>query len=353
MMEGISEKIALTGYSRGAGCGCKIAPKVLEEIIGKNFVRPDQKLLVGNDSKDDAAVYDLGDGRALIATTDFFTPIVDDAYDFGRIAAANAISDVYAMGGTPMLALAILGWPIEKISKTIANEVIEGAKSICALAGISIAGGHSIDSAEPIFGLSVNGMVEIKNLKKNNTARPGDSIFLTKPIGIGILTTAEKRKVLRNEDTGRAVTHMIQLNSIGSKLGRQKHVTSMTDVTGFGLAGHLTEMADGSGTTMEIEWNSVPVIEGIGYYLSQRIFPDATSRNWAAYGPGISFRKGVPVSEAFSLLPDPQTNGGLLFTVKEEGVREVQELLKENGLENHIHPIGRVIERTDKRIQVV
>lgn len=353
MMDATREKIGLTGYSRAAGCGCKIPPKALEEIIGKSLVHPDHKLLVGNHSNDDAAVYDIGAGRALIATTDFFTPIVDDAYDFGRIAAANAISDVYAMGGTPILALAILGWPIEKLSKTTANEVIEGAKNICALAGIAIAGGHSIDSAEPIFGLAVNGIIDIKHLKKNNTALPGDVIFLTKPIGIGILTTAEKRNALRHEDTGRAVTQMIQLNSIGSKLGLLENVTSMTDVTGFGLAGHLTEMAEGSETTMEIEWSNVPIIEGIGYYLSQRIFPDATSRNWSSYGTGISFRKGVPVSEAFSLLPDPQTNGGLLFTVKEEGVIEVQELLKQNGLQNHISPIGRVIEKTDKRVQVV
>lgn len=352
-MNATSEKIALTGYSRGAGCGCKIAPKVLEEILGGSIVLPDHKLIVGNHSKDDAAVYDMGGGRALIATTDFFTPIVDDAYDFGRIAAANAISDVYAMGGKPMLALAILGWPIEKLSKELAHEVIEGAKSICALAGIPIAGGHSIDSAEPIFGLAVNGMVDIKHLKKNNTAQAGDLIFLTKPIGLGILTTAEKRNALREGDAGRAVNQMIQLNSIGSKLGTFESVTSMTDVTGFGLAGHLIEMAAGSDTTMEIEWNNVPLIEGVGYYLSQKIFPDATSRNWSSYGTGISFRKGVSISEAFSLLPDPQTNGGLLFTVKEDGVKGVQELLKQNGLADHVNPIGKVIEKTEKRIQVI
>ena len=348
------EKIALTQYSRGAGCGCKIAPKALEEILSGNFIAPDNRLLlVGNDSKDDAAVYDLGDGRALISTTDFFTPVVDDAVDFGRIAAANAISDVYAMGGKPFLALAILGWPVEKLPTSLARKVIEGARSICAEAGIPLAGGHSIDSSEPIFGLAVSGSVDIRNLKKNNTAEPGDFIFLTKAIGVGILTTAEKRKALLEEHSGVAVKQMIRLNSIGSTLGTIESITAMTDVTGFGLGGHLMEMAEGSNTTMEIEWKKVPVMQGLAYYLSQRIFPDATSRNWSAYGSRIGFRKGVPVAEAFSLLPDPQTNGGLLFTVNEKGLKEVQELLKQNGMSNHLEPIGRVREKGEKLISII
>ncbi|MBC7689304.1 MAG: selenide, water dikinase SelD, partial [Aquabacterium sp.] len=243
-----ADKIKLTQYSHGAGCGCKIAPKILDEILTSNFARPDNdKLIVGNHSKDDAAVYDLGNGTALISTTDFFMPIVDDPFEFGRIASANAISDVYAMGGKPILAIAILGWPINILPPAVAQRVIEGSRSICVEAGIPLAGGHSIDSPEPIFGLAVNGLVAVENIKQNNLAKQGDLLFLTKPLGVGILTTAEKKGLLLSQHIGVAAKQMMQLNKVGEALGKIKGVSAMTDVTGFGLLGHLVEMAEGSG----------------------------------------------------------------------------------------------------------
>jgi selenide,water dikinase len=232
------DSIKLTQYSHGAGCGCKISPQVLETILHSNLAIPDNdKLIVGNHSKDDAAVYDLGNGQALISTTDFFMPIVDDPFDFGRIASANAISDVYAMGGNPILAIAILGWPINVLAAEIAQKVIEGSRSICKEAGISLAGGHSIDCPEPVFGLAVNGLVNINNIKKNNEAKEGDQLFLTKPLGVGILTTAEKKGILKDEHRGIAAKQMMQLNKVGAALGNIKGVNAMTDVTGFGLLG--------------------------------------------------------------------------------------------------------------------
>src|SRR5436190_1554790 len=244
----------LTKYSHGAGCGCKISPKILDEILSSNLAIPDNdKLIVGNHSKDDAAVYDIGNGSALISTTDFFMPIVDDPYEFGRIASANAISDVYAMGGIPVLAIAILGWPINVLAPGVAQKVIEGSRSICLEAGIPLAGGHSIDSPEPIFGLAVNGFVAIENIKQNNKAQDGDVLFLTKPLGVGILTTAEKKGILKEEHRGIAAKQMMQLNKVGALMGAIKAVHAMTDVTGFALLGHLVEMADGSGLSAEID----------------------------------------------------------------------------------------------------
>ncbi|MEP6673855.1 MAG: selenide, water dikinase SelD [Ferruginibacter sp.] len=348
------EQIKLTQFSHGAGCGCKIAPQVLEEILQNNISIPDhKKLLVGNSSKDDAAVYDLGNGTALISTTDFFTPIVDDAFDFGRIASANAISDVYAMGGKPILAIAILGWPVEKLGTSVAQKVIEGSRAICEAAGIPLAGGHSIDSPEPIFGLSVNGIVDIKNLKQNNTAKEGDMIFITKPIGVGILSTAQKRGVIKEEHLPGLIKQMIQLNSIGELLGKINAVTAMTDITGFGILGHLIEMCEGADLSARIFYNKIPVIAGAKEYLAQRIVPDATYRNWNAYSKKIGFEKTVNVMEAFNLLPDPQTNGGLMFTVKENETGVVQELLKKEGYKNFIEPVGKMIAKTEKVINVV
>ena len=348
-----NEKIKLTQYSRGAGCGCKISPQVLEEILHSQFTFPDQKLLVGNSSNDDAAVYDLGDGNALISTTDFFMPIVDDAFDFGQIASANAISDIYAMGGKPILAIALLGWPVEKLPSSLAKKVMEGARKICSKAGIALAGGHSIDSAEPFFGLSVNGIVPIKNLKKNNAANEGDFIFLTKPLGVGILSTAQKRNVLKEEDLEILIDQLTTLNSIGEELGKMKGVTAMTDVTGFGLAGHLIEMAEGSGLSAQINYSRLCIPENVKEYLSQRIVPDATYRNWNSCSKKISFEKGVNVMEAFSILPDPQTNGGLLIAVNPDSVNDVQQLLKQNALEKFAEPIGRFITQDEKIIHVI
>jgi selenide,water dikinase len=347
------DPIKLTEYSRGAGCGCKIAPKVLEEILKSSTELPiDNRLLVGNSSKDDAAVYDLGNGTALISTTDFFMPIVDDAFEFGKIASANAISDVYAMGGKPLLAVAILGWPVEKLSAELAQQVLEGSRKICSAAGIPLAGGHSIDSAEPIFGLAVTGLVEIKNLKKNNTAKEGDVIFITKAIGVGILSTAQKRNVLKDEHYPAMIGQMSLLNNIGEALGKIEGVTAMTDVTGFGLLGHLIEMAAGADISAEINYSKLPVIDGAREYLSQRIVPDATYRNWNSYSDQTKFEKGVNVMEAFNLLPDPQTNGGLLIAVDPSSVEEVKDLLRKNELEKYVEPIGVFIAKAEKTVAI-
>ena len=347
------ELIRLTQYSHGAGCGCKIAPMVLDEILKTNISIPGNKnLLVGNSSKDDAAVYDLENGMALISTTDFFMPIVDDAFDFGRIAAANSISDVYAMGGKPLLAIAVLGWPVEKIPIELAQKVIDGGRTICNEAGIPLAGGHSIDSPEPIFGLAVTGIVNKENLKKNNTAEEGDLIFLTKPLGVGILSTAQKRGLLKEEYLQIMTEQMTTLNKIGKELGKMKEVTAMTDVTGFGLLGHLIEMAEGSKLSAEIFYNKIPVVDGVKDFIKRRIFPDATTRNWNGYHDKVRFEKGVDVMEAFTLLPDPQTNGGLLFSVKESAKAEVIALLGKFGLKDFIEPIGKFVSKGEKMIEV-
>ena len=351
-MENI-EEYKLTKYSHGGGCGCKIAPAVLDEILKTNIVSPVyDKLLVGNSSKDDAAAYDLGNGTALISTTDFFMPIVNDAYDFGRIASANAISDVYAMGGKPVMAIAILGWPVKTIPVAVAQKVLEGARAICAQANIPLAGGHSIDTPEPVFGLAVSGICNIKNLKQNNTAKEGDLLFLTKPIGVGIMATAEKREALSPAHHDIIIKQLTTLNSIGEVLGSIPGVNAMTDVTGFGLAGHLVELAEGSNLTAELYYSKVQKIEGVGDYIAQNIGPDATFRNWNGYGHKIDFDSNVDVAEAFKLLPDPQTNGGLLISVAESAKDTVIDLFKQHGLERFIEPIGKLIGKTDKVILV-
>jgi selenide,water dikinase len=341
----MEEVIKLTQYSHGAGCGCKIAPKVLEEILSGHFAMPDNKnLLVGNHSKDDAAVYDMGNGTAIISTTDFFMPVVDDPFEFGRIAAANAISDVYAMGGKPLLAIAILGWPVNKLSPSIAKRVIEGGKSICAEAGIPLAGGHSIDSPEPIFGLAVNGLVDIAHIKQNNTAKDGDVLYLTKPLGVGILTTAEKKGLLKPGHAGVAAKQMMQLNKAGEVLGKLKAIHAMTDVTGFGLLGHLTEIAEGSNLTAVIpDMSLVPLInDDLAYYISQQSVPGGTHRNWDSYGHKISISKsfGDKSEMVKCILADPQTSGGLLIAVDPGSVQDVESVLKEYGMEKHLKPVG-------------
>ncbi len=349
----VTEQIRLTQYSRGAGCGCKIAPAVLQEILKTDVVAPaNNMLLVGNATNDDAAAYDLGNGTALISTTDFFMPIVDDAFDFGRVAAANAISDVYAMGGKPLMAIAILGWPVDKLPAQLAQSVLEGARAVCAEAGIPLAGGHSIDTTEPVFGLSVSGLCDIPNLKRNNTARAGDVLLLTKPIGVGILATAEKRSLLKPEHRDAFMTQLTQLNKIGEALGKVAGVTAMTDVPGFGIAGHMVEMAEGAGLSAELNYGQLPVIEGAREYLAQRIVPDATYRNWNGYASKIFFEPGVDVMEAFCLLPDPQTNGGLLIAVAPDAVGEVVGLFKQNGLDQFCEAIGRFVDRREKVIYV-
>jgi selenide, water dikinase len=348
----VTDEIKLTAYSRGAGCGCKIAPQLLQEMLLSSstpVVNPN--LLVGNESSDDAAVYDLGNGTALISTTDFFMPIVDDAYDFGRIAAANAISDVYAMGGKPLLALAILGWPVDKLPASLAQQVLEGSRAICKEAGITLAGGHTIDSTEPMFGLAVTGIVSTDNLKKNNTAKEGDLIFLTKPIGVGILSTAQKRGAINHSDAELMVQQMTTLNSVGEVFGKFDGITSMTDVTGFGLLGHLIEMAEGSGLSAEISYGKIPVLAEAREYLSQRIVPDATYRNWNSYGTKVSFEKGINVMEAFNLLPDPQTNGGLLIACRSQKKDELLEILHSEKIAV-VEPIGHFVIKQEKTIFV-
>lgn len=342
--------IKLTQYSHGAGCGCKISPKILDEILSSNFALPDNKnLIVGNHSKDDAAVYDLNNGTALISTTDFFMPIVDDPYEFGRIASANAISDVYAMGGKPILAIAILGWPINQIAPAVAQKVIEGSRSICMEAGIPLAGGHSIDSPEPIFGLAVNGLVDTKNIKQNNSAAAGNQLFLTKALGVGILTTAEKKGLLKDAHKGLAAKQMMQLNKAGEALGKINGVTAMTDVTGFGLLGHLTEMAEGSGLSAVIDMKHIPLITAdLPFYIEQKSIPGGTHRNWDSYGYKIDsitdYQKAI--------LADPQTSGGLLVAVDENAAAEVVAVLKAHQLENFIQPVGRLTEKKERFVFV-
>jgi selenide,water dikinase len=321
--------IQLTKYSHGAGCGCKISPAILEKILHSDTAFPaDGRLLVGNDTRDDAAVYDLGNGQALISTTDFFMPIVDDAFDFGRIAAANAISDVYAMGGRPILAIAILGWPVEKLPPETAREVLEGARAICAEAGITLAGGHSIDCPEPVFGLAVNGIVPVNHIRRNSTAAAGSLLYLTKPLGVGILTTAQKRDLLAPEDAARALTSMVTLNKLGDLLGGISGVTAMTDVTGFGLLGHLAEMCEGSGVAAWIDFEEVPVIAGLSIYLEQNCIPGGTIRNWASYGNKVKLSD----ENQRDILADPQTSGGLLIAVAPDAAKEVEALLHAHQL---------------------
>jgi len=344
------ENFQLTKYSHGAGCGCKISPKILDEILSTNFAMPDNKnLLVGNHSKDDAAVYDMGNGTALISTTDFFMPIVDDPYEFGRIASANAISDVYAMGGKPALAIAILGWPINILPPSVAQKVIEGSRSICAEAGIPLAGGHSIDSPEPIFGLAVNGFVPVENIKQNNTAQAGDVLFLTKPLGVGILTTAEKKGILKPVHIGIAAKQMMQLNKIGELMGKIKGVNAMTDVTGFALLGHLVEMAEGSNLSAVVDFNNVPIIEDIEFYIHQKAIPGGTGRNWDSYGEKI----GNITELQKALLADPQTSGGLLIAVAPNAVTTVTNILRQNELEKFVTPIGYLTEKTETIISIL
>ena len=344
--------IKLTAYSKGAGCGCKIAPAVLSEILAQHSVgNSTPKLLVGNDTKDDAAVYQIDATNALISTTDFFLPIVDDAFQFGQIAAANAISDVYAMGGKPLFALAVLGWPIDIIPVAAAQEVMAGARAVCAEAGIVMAGGHSIDSKDPIFGLVVNGLVAIENLKRNNGAVTGDILLLTKPLGVGILATAQKKGLIEDTDLELLIKQLTTLNKVGTILGKVKGVHAMTDVTGFGILGHLIEMMEGSGLGATLHYNQLPILDAARKYISQKAIPDATYRNWNAYNQQVAFGKGVNVMEAFQILPDPQTNGGLLIAVAPEALTQVIAILKEAGIEN-TNPIGVCTETTEKRIQV-
>lgn len=345
----IMEEIKLTKFSHGGGCGCKIAPDVLENILHTKLATfQTEKLLVGYGTKDDAAVYDLGNGTGVISTVDFFMPMVDDAFDFGRIAAANAISDVFAMGGKPIMATAVLGWPISKLPVEIAQKVIDGARTICNSANIPLAGGHSIDNLEPMFGLSVNGLIELKNLKKNSGAKKGDHLFLTKKLGVGTMATALKRGELKDEHKANMIRQLTSLNSIGEKAGCLSYVNAMTDVTGFGLLGHLTEMAEAANLSAEIDYQSIRVLEGLEEYTSRNIVPDSLYRNWKSHESKVD---GIG---AFSFFPlnDPQTNGGLLISVDKDHAADFSNFLKEQGYSDFSEPIGLFVEQTDKRIKI-
>ena len=343
----MSEPIRLTQYSHGAGCGCKISPQVLEVILaGSGAQNLDPKLWVGNASRDDAAVYALDDERGVVSTTDFFMPIVDDPYDFGRIAATNAISDIYAMGGDPLMAIAIRGWPVHLLPPEVAREVIRGGRAVCDDAGIPLAGGHSIDTPEPIFGLAVTGVVNKRQMKRNDTATAGCLLYLTKPLGIGILTTAEKKGKLRTADVGLARDWMCTLNKVGSQFAKLDGVKAMTDVTGFGLLGHLVEMADGSQLTAQIEYARVPRLASVEYYLEQGCVPGGTLRNYDSYAAQLS-----PLQELHKrVLCDPQTSGGLLVAVSPEGNQAFLQMASEHGLT--LEPIGQLVERQTYAVEV-
>ncbi|MEN9374642.1 MAG: hypothetical protein RIR79_2194 [Pseudomonadota bacterium] len=325
----------LTSLSHGGGCGCKIAPGVLSEILKNTASMPlPPELLVGIETSDDAAVYQLNDEQALIATTDFFMPIVDNPFDFGRIAATNAISDVYAMGGTPIMALALVGMPINVLSLDTIGQILAGGASVCKAAGIPIAGGHTIDSVEPIYGLVALGLVHPKRIKRNKDARIGNRLILGKPIGVGVLSAALKKEALSAEGYARMIATTTQLNTAGIELSALEAVHALTDVTGFGLGGHALEIARGAKCQVRIDWNRVPLIEGVQALAEAGMVTGASARNWAAYGHEITLPEGFTnVQQALlkNLLSDPQTSGGLLVSCAPEAVAEVLAIFERHG----------------------
>jgi selenide,water dikinase len=341
-------QVKLTEYSHGAGCGCKIAPGVLEEIL-KTSSKPfhDPRLLVGNETKDDAAVYDLGNGSSIVSTTDFFMPIVDDPFEFGQIAATNAISDIYAMGASPLMAIAIFGWPIKKLSADIAAQVIEGGRHACKLAGIALAGGHSIDAPEPIFGLAVTGQVQNTHVKRNNKASANCDLFLTKPLGIGILTTAEKNKVLKDEHSRIAIETMLQLNKPGAEFAKLPYVTAMTDVTGFGLMGHLAEICEGSDLHAVVDYQAVPKLPEIENYISLGCSPGGAQRNFDSYGHHLSDMTDTQKK----ILCDPQTSGGLLVAIEKNHTDDFIEITKRFDLD--LKPLGQLIKKDESKTTLI
>ncbi len=339
--------IKLTQFSHGAGCGCKISPAILDAMLHSDLPKAKfPSLLVGNESKDDAAVFDLGDGTCIVSTTDFFMPIVDDAFTFGSIASVNAISDIYAMGGEPLMAIAILGWPINKIPATVAKDVLEGSRKICAEAGIPLAGGHSIDCPEPVFGLAVTGKLKKEHLKRNDTATEGSLLYLTKPLGVGIVTTAQKKGIVKEPHLKMAIDSMLTLNKLGADFGKLPYINAMTDVTGFGLLGHLTEVCEGSNLSAEIDFEKVPRFDFLNEYLQQKSTPGGTQRNWDSYGNKIS----AAIETQRMILADPQTSGGLLVCVDADHQTEFELLAKNKGL--HLTSFGQLTKKTDKAVIV-
>ncbi|HET9652604.1 MAG TPA: selenide, water dikinase SelD [Usitatibacter sp.] len=326
-------KVRLTQFSHGGGCGCKIAPGVLEQILSKSgaSILP-KELLVGIETSDDAAVYQINERQAIVATTDFFMPIVDDPFDFGAIAATNAISDVYAMGGQPLFALALVGMPVSQIPLEVIRKILEGGESVCARAGIPIAGGHTIDSVEPIYGLVAIGLVDPRNLKRNAGARPGDQLVLGKPLGVGIFSAALKKGRLDEAGYREMIDNTTKLNTPGTRLGTLQGVHALTDVTGFGLLGHLLEIAKGSKTGARVNWNAVPKLANALELAREGILTGASGRNWTGYGDRVKLGSNLGEAEK-ALLTDPQTSGGLLVACAPETTKDVLELFRAEGFE--------------------
>jgi selenide,water dikinase len=326
-----NDPIKLTSFSHGGGCGCKIAPGVLSEILKNSSGFPVPKeLLVGIETADDAAVYKLNDEQALIATTDFFMPIVDDPFDFGRIAATNAISDVYAMGGTPIMALALVGMPINKLPIETIGQIIKGGESICAEAGIPIAGGHTIDSVEPIYGLVVMGLIHPSKVKRNADAKAGDVLVLGKPLGVGVLSAALKKGALDDAGYAAMIANTTKLNKPGKALSELAGVHALTDVTGFGLLGHLLELARGAKLEAQLDMKKIPLLPGVEQLAHDGYFTGASGRNWAAYGADVTLAESITPAQ-HSLLTDPQTSGGLLVSCDEASVDEVLAIFRSQG----------------------
>lgn len=336
----MNQKNILTSLSKGSGCGCKIQPAVLQEMLEglKTSMLDYPNLLVGNQFNDDCSVYDLGNGMLLLQTVDFFTPMVNDATIFGKTAVANALSDIYAMGGRPIMGNAVFSWPLDVLSIEMGREVLKGGMEIAKSMWVPIAGGHSIDGKEPIFGLSVTGLVDKAHLKTNAGAQTGDIICMTKPLGIGMLAAAHKREIATDVQNEVLYKLLIQTNEIGSDLGRIKGVTAMTDVTGFGLLGHLLEICKGSGVGAEIDFQLVPLIEEARTLAQSFVLPDNAMRNWNAYEKEVQMSN----QDAFAWMVDPQTNGGLLFTASESEIEEVRQLFAEKSL--LVFEIGKIVE---------
>ena len=335
----------LTSLSHGGGCGCKIAPGVLSEILkGTSRMPVPKELLVGIETADDAAVYQLNDEQALIATTDFFMPIVDDPYDFGRIAATNAISDVYAMGGRPIMALALVGMPINVLSTETIGKILEGGNSVCRAAGIPIAGGHTIDSVEAIYGLVALGLVHPKRVKRNADAKVGDRLVLGKPLGVGVLSAALKKEQLSADGYAQMIANTTKLNTPGPDLAALPGVHALTDVTGFGLAGHVLELARGANASVVIDWARVPLLPGVRALAAQGFVTGASGRNWAGYGKDIELPAGF-AAEDKALLTDPQTSGGLLVSCDAAALPEVRAIFERHGFAV-VADIGEVVAET-------
>jgi selenide,water dikinase len=329
--------VRLTSLSHGGGCGCKLAPAVLEQIIARSARFVPKELLVGLETSDDAAVYQINPTQAIVATTDFFMPIVDDPFDFGAIAATNAISDVYAMGGTPLLALALVGMPIDKLPPETIRRILEGGESVCERAGIPVAGGHSVDSVEPIYGLVAIGLVDPRHVKRNSDARAGDTIVLGKPLGVGIYSAAVKKEQISDAQYRAMLATTTQLNTPGPALARLDGVHALTDVTGFGLLGHLLEICKGSGVRAAVRWADVPLLPDAVTLARQGCVTGASGRNWSGYGSMVDLGGLGNIERA--LLTDPQTSGGLLVTCAPGATDEVLRVFRSEGFE-HAAVIG-------------